>query len=608
MAPTAAQVEAFASTPFDYIVEAPQVSQSRIGSLSEDPNVTVGIIEAGLEVDDDPLIDVPLNSAKNNGQPGYDWISFNSSAPQHAVLDRAIPIYRGKLLGGSSALNYMGWDRGSKEEYDAWKAVADPQGAWDWDSILPFMLKTEDRAPSSVSYDMAVEYSASAASVVTPGIRKEAAVGLGGPLKLSYGMTYGDVNPAYVKAWNALGVPTNANPWGGDASGVYSCSRTIDHETGKRVTAMTAYYKPVASRPNLKLLTGAHVTKILFKPEPAGGNHVAVGVEFSVDGKTYSAAVSKEIVVSAGVIATPQILELSGIGNRKVLESVGIPTLVDLPGDHPFTRIFYHVKPGTVTFDEFRINPEFAAAEKERYKKTGQGWMAAIDSSLCFAPLNKLMDEAVLSTKIKELEADIAKNPPSGLVAAQYAIQLDWLRHAHVPHMEFVPFCKGVINPQPDESYVMINAGLQHPFSRGSVHIQSADPFEQPKIDPAFLTHEFDAFSMLAGYRAIEKLAQTSPLADIIDKLQLPPTPLTDDAVALGYIRQVLSSGAHPMGTAALARRGLGGVVGNDLKVYGTANVRVADASIIPLPLAAHIQATVYAIGEKAADLIKKVV
>ncbi|KAJ6579513.1 alcohol oxidase [Mycena vulgaris] len=610
--PSVSAIEAFIRTSFDYIVIGGGTAGLPIANrLSSDPNIKVGILEAGLLLENDPIIDIPGNLAINNGQPKYDWVS--STSPQAGAAGRSIPVVRGKVLGGSSALNFLVWDRGSKEEYDAWKSVADPEGGWDWDSLLPFFTKTEDAAPDPVNPDLVVAYSASEAHVSGRGT-PNLSVGVGGPVALSHNIIHSDVIPPFVKAWNILNQHTNSNPWGGDASGLYSCRRSVSYKSGTRTTAASAYYTPIASRDNLKLLTGAQVTRILFKPELADGNRVAAGVEFTVDGKTYSVPVTKEVILSAGAIQTPQILELSGIGGSKLLESMGIQTLVDLPGvganlqDHTFAHIHYQAKSGVRTFDELSRNPEFAATERERYEKTGKGWMASSDSTLVFTPLNKIMQEAVLSHKIQEIEDVIAeernKAVLNNLAMQQYSIQLDWLKHSKVPHLEFLVFSHGFVKPEPDESYFVMSTGVQHPFSRGSVHIQSADPLQQPLIDPQYLTHEFDVFSLLAGYRAIEKLAQTPPLADIVAKQVLPGTPLSDDEV-IQYIRQSCASSSHYMGTAAMARRDLGGVVGNNLKVHGTANLRVADASIIPVSLAAHIQATVYAIGEKAADLIK---
>ncbi|KAJ6543684.1 hypothetical protein B0H10DRAFT_2203183 [Mycena sp. CBHHK59/15] len=510
----------------------------------------------------------------------------------------------------------MGWDRGSREEYDAWETVTEKDASWNWDSLLPFFKKSEDAAAASVNWDSAVEHSRSEADVIKPGLLSRDVVGTGGPLKTSYNMVFTDVIPPFVKAWNSLGQPTNSNPFGGDSSGVYNVRRSIDHESGKRITSASAYYTPVSMRSNLKVLTGVQVclssmqgsvhaqrrqaSKILFKPELVDGNRIAIGVEFSAEGKVFSVSASKKIILSAGVIGTPHLLEISGIGDAKRLQDIGIETLVDLPGvgenlhDHVFTRIHYLAKHGIRTYatrlDELKNNPEFNALEQERYDKTGQGWMASNDGTVAFTAMNQVIQETILSDKIQEIENDIAiekdKGSLSKLKMQQYAIQLDWLKQGSVPHIEFIRVVR-----VPQGSVAESSAQL---------HTQSKDPSQQPRIDPQYLTHEF-------GFRAIEKLAQTPPLADIIAKQVAPATPLSDEEV-MQYIRQVCSSGAHYMGefapllssrTAAMARRDLGGVVGNDLRVYGTANLRVADASITPLPLACHIQATVYAIGEK---------
>ncbi|KAJ6589232.1 hypothetical protein B0H19DRAFT_1058267 [Mycena capillaripes] len=606
MESTAHSVEAFINRPFDYIVIGGGTAGLPVANrLSEDANIQVGVLEAGSFLENDDLIDVPGKLALSNGNPKYDWVSSLND--------------RGKVLGGSSALNYMGWDRGSKQEYDAWKLVSDGESGWNWDSMLPFFTKSED-ATSTGGRDLAIEYSASETHVFDHGVPSKTAIGVGGPVKLRYNMFNADVTSPYVKAWNALNQHTNSNPLGGDASGLYNCRLTIDPESGKRITSASAYYTPVASRANLRVLTGAQVTKILFKPGLVNGNRVAVGVEFTAQGKLHSVYASKEIILSAGTIQTPQILELSGIGDSKLLESMGIQTLVDLPGvgenlhDHPFIHIHYQAKHGVRTFDELVKNPEFAAAEQERYEKTGQGWMATSESIVVFTPLNKIMEEPALHAKIKEIEDKISarkrEGPLNEGVVKQDLIQLDWLKQASLPHLEFILFSRGVVKPEPEESYFMLSTGLQHPFSRGSVHIQSTDPLQQPSIDPRYLNEKFvrratsssihlDVFSLLAGYRAIERLAQTPPLADIIAKQVMPSTPFTDDEV-VQYIRQSCVSGGHYMGTAAMARRELRGVVSSTLKVHGTANLRVADASVIPLPVAAHIQSTVYAIGEKA--------
>ncbi|KAJ6478519.1 alcohol oxidase [Mycena vitilis] len=602
--PSVTAIQEFIDTPFDYIVIGGGTAGLPIANrLSDDPNIQVGVLEAGLLIENDDIIDIPGNMAKNNGHPTYDWVT--TTTPQPGCNNRSIPIFRGKVVGGSSVLNYMGWDRGSKIEYDAWKLLSDAKG-WDWDALLPSFTKPEDAAPTSV--DLAIGYSRTANDIFATGIPKEVAVGTGGPVKVWLHLCLVDAAPSLPSP-----LLKYALHFGGDASGVYNANRSVDFESGKRVTSTSAYYTPVASRTNLKLLTGAQVTKIVFKKDLIDGKVVAHQVEFSVNGKVYSANVSKEVVLSAGTIQTPAILQLSGIGDRKLLSAKGIDieVKVDLPGvgenlhDHSFSRIHYEAKPGNLTFDELRNKPEFLREQETLYKEKKQGWRASNDTTLVFTPLNKIMKEEALATEIQDLEKDIEAKKLAGalseLEAAQYAIQLDWLKQANVPHVEFVIFSRGLVNPQPGKSYFAVNTGLQHPFSRGSVYIQSNDPLQQPAVDPRYLSHDFDVRSLLAAYRAIEALAKTDAMTKVIQDQVAPAKDMTDaEVIKYGCDGSSGTRRCVALQTDKTIDANISlGVVGSDLKVHGTANVRVADASIIPIPLAAHIQGTVYAIAEK---------
>ncbi|KAJ7246498.1 hypothetical protein C8J57DRAFT_1523626 [Mycena rebaudengoi] len=242
--------------------------------------------------------------------------------------------------------------------------------------------------------------------------------------------------------------------------------------------------------------------------------------------------------------------------------------------------------------DEFKNTPEFAAVERERYETTGQGWMAANDTTMVFTPLSSIMDELLLSLKLKNIEI------PED--------QLEWLKQGRLPHLESVIFSRGLGNSAPGESCV--NAGLQIGLQFTNRGIRRAAHTKSRRTPPTVdrSAHDFDTFSLLAAYRAIETLAQTPPLAEILAKQAIHPLRALVWFSLHGWsLLTRLTLSPAPSGTVAMARRDIGGVVGSNLLVHGTANLRIADASIILILLAAYIQATVYAIGEKAADLIK---
>ncbi|KIM78152.1 GMC oxidoreductase [Piloderma croceum F 1598] len=610
--PSMEAAQAFVEVDFDFIIIGGGTAGLPIATrLSENPNVKVGLIEAGVLHSDDPVIYTPRSLGHANN-PDYDWVF--TTEPQANAHGRVISVPRGKMLGGSTGINYMGWHRASKIEYDAWKLLSDTDGAWDSDEIFSFIKRAEAAVPELENHDLYTSFSRSPDDVVNHGIPRSEAVGINGPIKTCSQKVYTDNVPAFIQACNTLEIPTNANPYGGHTFGVYDVRKNVDLETGKRVDAAEAYYVPVASRNDLKVVTGAHATKIEFKRKSDGdGKLIASGVHFVVDGNSFVANASKEVILSAGAIQTPQLLELSGIGNATRLAGFGIQPLIDLPSvgenliDHIFAPVQYEVKPGIRTFDELRNDPVFRAEQEALYKSEKTGWMASTDATAAFVPLKWTVGESKFAAMIQALEETITKERDSlsPLQRAQYEIQLDWLRRGETPQVLIAMLSLGVINPEEGKSYFNMVSTLQHPFSRGSVHISKVDALSQPTIDPKYFSANFDLEALLAVHRGVETLAETEALKAVIERQTFPPVSLKEDKDLTDCLRQAFTSGSHYMGTAAMTRRSLGGVVGNNLKVYGTANLRVADASIIPIPIATLPQATVYAIGEKAADLIK---
>ncbi|CAE6464741.1 unnamed protein product [Rhizoctonia solani] len=206
-----------------------------------------------------------------------------------------------------------------------------------------------------------------------------------------------------------------------------------------------------------------------------------------------------------------------------------------------------------------------------------------------------------------QLDREVASEKLTPLQELSYKIQKGWLKEeVGLAEVILYPGYAGAGVPKANTSYMTIFTAVQHPFSRGNIHLNSSDPLVPPQIDPKYLSKSIDLQTLVHLFKFTQKLSKTDPLASIIFTRQGPASEVTSDTAILEYVKANVVSIQHPIGTAALAPKELGGVVDVHLRVYGTANVRVADASIMPLHIGSHIQRTVYGIAEKAAEIIKK--
>ncbi|KAI0749620.1 alcohol oxidase [Daedaleopsis nitida] len=579
---------------FDYVVIGGGTAGLVVAArLTEDPDVTVAVIEAGVYHKDEPLVDTPEFFGQAIGNPDFDW-NF-STVPQSGLNNASVFYSRGKMLGGSSGLNFMAWDRGSGQEYDVWETLG--ATGWNWDSMLPYFKKTETVSPQTPAQMYA-------GSSEVPESTFYEYHGSSGPVQPSYNVFYSNITTPYVETLNALGIPTNSDPYMGDATGIYNCEMAIDHvkDVGKRSYSAVTYYNSSVEKPNLTIYLVTQATRINFVKD-SEGQLQATSVDVTAvnsAGITGTLTARKEVILAAGTVQTPQLLELSGIGNKTILESVGIETLVDLPGvgenlqDQTLVAQDFQLLDTVFTYDELRNNATYLAEQQAEYEANSTGIFASAEFALAFVPANAsaLVSASGLSPQTK----------------AQYELLMEWLTGDDIAFLEFIMFPTGgrtTVNPAPNSVYITLWTTLMHAFSRGTVHINSTDPLKAPIIDPGFLNNDVDTQLALEGMKFLRKVTESEPLASLIVAPHEPAGTPTDSEW-LDYIRKNIGSIYHPVGTAAMLPQTDGGVVDpKKLKVYGTSNLRVVDASVIPLIPATHPSSTVYAIAERAADMIK---
>ncbi|KAF9510521.1 GMC oxidoreductase [Hydnum rufescens UP504] len=599
---------------FDYIVVGGGTAGLVVATrLSEDASVTVGVIEAGGYHPEEPLINVPGYFGRSLGNPTFDWAFL--TVPQKHANDRAIFNPRGKLLGGSSALNFMTLGRASKEEYDALESLGSK--GWNWVSFLKYIKKSQTLIPSDN------EFIEKFNTKLVDGIH-----GTSGPIKKSHSPWQGDLSIPFFQTLQTFGLERNPDAATGLATGSYTILSAVDPDTARRSYSASAYYAPNASRPNLVVLTGAQATKIILEGDAEP--YTATAIEFVSGGKKYSVPVKKEVILAAGAFQTPQLLELSGIGDPSILNQVGIPSKVQLPGvgsnlqDHIYVPTVYKVKPEVATLDLLN-EPGRSEAEEVLYNSQ-KGLYGSTHFALAFLPTNTFTPPEDVTRLKAELKNSTGFDSTPGL-KKQHRFLEQWFddkRHAQLEVISYPGFFPSPDKtPEPNAHYHMVAVANTHPISRGTVHIQSADALVKPTVDPAYLSSTIDLDILVHGVKFTRALHGRSPLKemtvgsvdpawigdesdDVSDNNGEKGMKWDDDEAIREYVRNELQTVCHPVGTAAMLPREDGGVVDSKLKVYGTANLRVVDASIFPLQIAAHPQETIYGIAEKFSDIIKE--
>ncbi|KAM5349790.1 hypothetical protein ACJ41O_006295 [Fusarium nematophilum] len=601
--PTSSAADDFSRLSFDFIVVGGGTAGLAVASrLAEaDEGFTVGVLEAGgvVAVDDDD-VEIPGHYGRSLGGR-HDWLL--ETVPQEGLGGRVLAWPRGRVLGGTSALNYMAWNRASKYDYDAWEALGNP--GWGWDDLLPFFKRSETFHPPSQAVQEEYDVSHDADLF-----------GRSGPIHVSYPTDYSPSHRLWHRTLNAVGVETNASHVGGSNVGVWTCVNAVDPRSARRSYA-TGYLSRVA--PNLHVLTEATVNEVVV--QQVDGQWVATGVRFACKGREHVASASREVILSAGSVKSPQILELSGIGKPTVLTEAGIPVKVDSPNvgenlqDHLMLATIFEVDPLLANRDDLQTDEKLAAAARMQYAQDKAGPLIILPCSLCYVPLAHFSPRDAIADLYAKADGLTAFDADKKAILKQ---RLDG--RADLGQIEYIfdlgnwsPFFRG----EDGKKYGTMLQILQYPFSVGSIHIRpatadhgSATSEDHPAIDPRYYAGEHGALDvevMRECARFLHRIVRTEPLAGIV---RAPASPskatLADDDRLREWIVQNTITDWHPVGTCAMGGRAgvRGGVVDERLRVYGVRSLRVVDASVMPLQISAHIQATVYAIAEKGAHMI----
>jgi choline dehydrogenase len=500
---------------YDYIVVGSGSAGGTLAArLSADADASVLLLEAGGSPDGVEAIGIPAAWPTIWGTAA-DWAYTTTPQGGTGGLPHAWP--RGKVLGGSSSINAMVHLRGHRTDFDRW--AYDGNVGWDYDGVLPYFKRMEDAPGRDAEYR-----------------------GTGGPLRPA---PAGDPNPtsaAFIEAARELGHPVNDDFSGFESEGA-GWHDLLIHD-GRRHSVAAAYLAPAAARENLTLHTGAAARRLTFAGERC------TGVEYVRGGQVEHATARREVIVSGGVIGSPQLLMLSGIGPADHLRELGLPVVADLPGvganlhDHPLLG---------VVFEASRPVP----APTSNLAESSMFWRS---------------DPRALAPDLQFMFIHVPFHPPA----------------LEAPANSFT-----------------IAVGVMHPVSRGSLRLQSADPDQPPLIDPAYLAEEADVRALLTGIDKARELAATQAFGEWRAREVLPGDDVRDEPGLRDFIARGTGTYYHPVGTCRMGQDHMA-VVDPRLRVHGVEGLRVADASIMPSIVTANTNPASIMIGEKAADLVRE--
>jgi choline dehydrogenase len=521
---------------YDYIVVGAGSAGAVLANrLTESGRHRVLLLEAGRP--SHPWSRIPVGFARLIENPAANWLF--SSEPEESTGGRRIPVPRGKLLGGSSSINGMVFVRGQAQDFDTWAQLGNR--GWSYQDVLPFFKRMESYAGGEDEFR-----------------------GRDGPLKVSDLNERGPLYDALFAAAQELGVPRNPDYNSGQQDGIAMTQASI--RKGRRMSTAHCYLEPARSRANLAIETGAYTEGLLLE-----GKRCA-GVRYNVGGQRTEARAAREVVLSAGSINSPQLLELSGIGQPELLRRLGIEVRHELPGvgenlrDHYAPRMLWSVTAPGVCYNQMGRGL-WAVREGLRYVFGGDGLLG--------------MPASPIRMYVRTRE---------GLTSPDVGISV-------IPFLSTKDF-----KLAPGWGLTMIAHPLRSE-SVGSIHIASADAAKPPAIRFNFLSAEIDREATVAGMRIVRRLMNAPAMRRLLGEELAPGPSVQSDRELIDWVKAHAETTYHPVGTCKMGNDPRA-VVDDRLRVHGLEGLRVADASIMPTLTSGNTNAPSIMIGEKAASLV----
>jgi choline dehydrogenase len=527
---------------YDYIVVGAGSAGCVVANrLSEDPGVTVLLLEAGPPADGFWLR-APAGTARLFFNKRFNWSYFTEPVP--TINERRIYWPRGKVMGGSSSINGMAYLRGHPKDFDHWRDLGNP--GWGYQDVLPYFKRLENFEGGGDRFR-----------------------GSGGPVNVSDPLVRHPSANDFIEAAKRTGIAYSKDLNGAVHDGVGFIQYTI--RRGARESAYTAYIEPARGRRNLVVETGVCVQRILFN-----GN-AATGVEVIVGGVRRKIAAAREVIVSAGVLNSPQLLMLSGIGEGATLQKLGIPVRLDVPGVGRNLQDHFYIHSNVRSTRESSFNSDLHGWRKYwqgvRYVTTRKG-LLALGTSQVAAFVKSRPEEDYADLQINFRSMTFTFNP-SGTIE---------------------------VNRQPE---ISASVYLTRPASVGHLTLRSPDASEAPAIFPNYITHPDDIRATISGMRQIRRIFSTEPIASRVTGEITPGPQVQTDDQYLKYFEAFGNSCHHPVGTCKMGRDPLA-VLDERLRLRGIERLRVIDASAIPRLIAGNPNAAVLMIGEKGSDMVRE--